>query len=296
MPVQSHPSSWSLPAPQKIAFEEPVTAVAVRLVGGAVNVVGTDSAPAGLELTLIDGPPLTATLDGGVLTVTYDDLPWSWESLKKMGLPKGLRAKDWHRRAELTLTVPKAAGVDVSVVSASTVVSHVGGATRLRGVSGDSTLLGLTGEVNADTVSGRLEAQALAGDLRFKSVGGGLTLVESTGGAVHADSVSGDFVIGLAPTASAPDLDLTTVSGEIAIRLPRPADAEVDAGTTSGALSCTFDELRVSNQFMAKRVTGRLGAGRGRLKATTVSGSVALLRGPGPDETPDAPVALGKVL
>lgn len=36
----------------------------------------------------------------------------------------------------------------------------------------------------------------------------------------------------------------------------------------------------------AKRITGRLGAGSGRLKATTVSGSIALLRRPATEETP----------
>lgn len=76
------------------------------------------------------------------------------------------------------------------------------------------------------------------------------------------------------------DVRLTNVSGEIAIRLPHPADAEVEANTASGTISNAFDGLRVHGQWGAHRVTGRLGAGTGKLKATTVSGSIALLRRP----------------
>src|SRR5690606_17967222 len=80
------------------------------------------------------------------------------------------------------------------------------------------------------------------------------------------------------------DIGLTSVSGEIAIRLPDPADADVEANTASGAISNAFENLRVQGQWGAHKITGRLGAGTGKLRATTVSGSIALLRRPGTDE------------
>jgi hypothetical protein len=76
------------------------------------------------------------------------------------------------------------------------------------------------------------------------------------------------------------DIRLTSVSGEIAIRLPQPADAEVEANTASGTISNAFEGLRVHGQWGAHKITGRLGAGTGKLRATTVSGSIALLRRP----------------
>ncbi len=82
------------------------------------------------------------------------------------------------------------------------------------------------------------------------------------------------------------DVQLTNVSGEIAIRLPHPADADVEANTASGKISNAFDDLRVHGQWGAHRVTGRLGAGTGKLRATTVSGSIALLRRPQPEDEP----------
>ncbi|MEU7635736.1 DUF4097 family beta strand repeat-containing protein [Streptomyces sp. NPDC039016] len=274
-------TEWTVSAPRTLEIEEPVGALSVRLMGGTVNVVGTSEAgPARLEISELHGPPVTVSYEDGTLSVGYDDLPWK-------GFLKFLERKGWNRSAVVSVTVPATTRVEVGVVGAGAVVSGISGRTELRGVNGDSTLVGLSGPVRADTVAGNVEAQALTGNLQFNSVSGDLTVVEGIGGAVHADSVSGDMVLDLDPAAGA-EIDLTTVSGEIAIRLPDPADAKVDAGTTTGAVTNAFDDLRVTGQWGAKRITGSLGAGTGRLKATTVSGALALLRRPASQE-PDGP-------
>jgi DUF4097 and DUF4098 domain-containing protein YvlB len=130
-----------------------------------------------------------------------------------------------------------------------------------------------------------VEAQALTGDLRFNSVSGDLTVVEA-GSSVRADSVSGSMIVDCDPASRPTDISLTNVSGEIAIRLPHPADTEVEANTASGTVSSAFEDLRIGGRWGAKRITGRLGSGSGRLKATTVSGSIALLRRPLAPEQP----------
>jgi hypothetical protein len=94
------------------------------------------------------------------------------------------------------------------------------------------------------------------------------------------------------------DIALNSVSGQVAIRLPDPADARVEANTATGGISNAFQDLRVSGQLGAKRITGTLGAGTGTLRATTVSGSIALLRRTAEDTAgqpgPAAPLALDK--
>jgi hypothetical protein len=271
-------SEWSVGEPRKLTFETPVRELHVRIVNGTVNVVGTDEGSARLEVSEIEGPPLVVTQQGGTLTVAYDDLPWK-------GFLKWLDRKGWRRSAVVSLAVPADTRVEVGVVGAAAVVSGIEGRTEVKGVTGDTTLVRLTGPVRADTVSGNVEAQALRGDLRFNSVSGDLTVVEA-GSSVKADSVSGSMIVDLDPTSRPTDITLANVSGEIAIRLPHPADAEVEANTASGSVSNAFEDLRVSGQWGAKRITGRLGAGNGRLKATTVSGSIALLRRPPVEEEP----------
>ncbi|MFE8943079.1 DUF4097 domain-containing protein [Streptomyces sp. NPDC007856] len=269
-------SVWSVNEPQKLTFDTRVSDLQVRIVNGTVNVVGTDEGSARLEISEIEGPPLVVTQQGDTLTVAYEDLPWK-------GFLKWLDRKGWRRSAVVSLAVPADTRVEVGVVGAGAVVSGVRGPAVVKGVTGDTTLVGLSGPVRADTVSGNLEAQAVTGDLRFKSVSGDLTVVSGSGRSVRADSVSGSMIVDLDPDGPT-EVNLTTVSGEIAIRLPHPADAEVEANTASGTISNAFDGLRVHGQWGAHKITGRLGAGTGRLRATTVSGSIALLRRPPHEE------------
>ncbi|GAA2780371.1 DUF4097 family beta strand repeat-containing protein [Streptomyces rameus] len=279
-------SEWSVAEPQKLTFDTPVRDLHVRIVNGTVNVVGTDEGRARLEVSELEGPPLLVSESGGTLTVAYEDLPWK-------GFLKWLDRKGWRRSAVVSLAVPADTRVEVGVVGAGAVVSGIRGAAVIKGVTGDTTLVGVSGPVRADTVSGNLEAQAVTGDLRFQSVSGDLTVVEGSGPAVRADTVSGSMIVDLDPDGPT-EVGLTSVSGEIAIRLPHPADAEVEANTASGTISNAFDGLRVHGQWGAHKITGRLGAGTGRLRASTVSGSIALLRRPPREEEESAPGKSGR--
>ncbi|MFF7179263.1 DUF4097 family beta strand repeat-containing protein [Streptomyces sp. NPDC008121] len=289
-------TEWSVAEPRKLTLPEPVTRLRVRIVGGAVNVVGTDESAARLEVSEIEGPPLIVTQDGSTLTVSYEDLHWK-------GFLKWFDREGLRRRAVVSVAVPAGVDVEVGVVGAGAVVSGIRGRTDIRGVTGDTTLVGLSGPVHAESVSGSLEAQAVTGALRVNSVTGDVTVIEGAGCSVKAETVSGDMVIDLDPAdreGPPADIRLTSVSGEVAIRLPHPTDARVQANTTSGSVTNAFADLRVAGQWGSKSITGTLGAGRGTLKATTVSGSIALLRRPDPapaeGEAPDASTTSGKVL
>ncbi|MFJ3926883.1 hypothetical protein [Streptomyces sp. NPDC090022] len=297
-------STWSLAGPENLTFEEPVADLRVRIVGGTVNVVGSEEGPVRLEVAEVDGPPLQIVQEAGVLTISYEDLPWNGSN----GFVKWLEAKPWkqwsggggrkawERSAAITLTVPAATRVQVAAVGATTFVSGIAGGTEVAGVSGDTTLVGLSGQVRAHTVSGGVEAQAVTGELGFHSVSGGLTVVDGAGVRVRADSVSGDMLLDLDldPAAARPvDIALNSVSGQVAIRLPHPADARVEANTATGGVANSFEDLRVSGQLGAKRITGTLGAGTGTLRATTISGAIALLRRP-QDGDAGAPLSLDK--
>ncbi|MEX0173348.1 DUF4097 family beta strand repeat-containing protein [Streptomyces sp. LMG1-1-1.1] len=290
-------TEWSVTEPVKLAPAGPVTRLQVRIVNGAVNVVGTDEDSVRVEISEIEGPPLIVSQDGSTLTVSYEDLQWK-------SILKWLDRKEFKRRAVVSVAVPAGVDVEVGVVGAEAVVSGVSGRTEVRGVTGDTTLLGLSGPVRAESVSGNLAAQSVTGALRINSVTGDVTVIEGAGASVKADTVSGDMVVDLDPAelgGPPADIRLTSVSGEVAIRLPHPADARVEASTTSGSVSNAFEDLRVGGMWGAKTITGTLGAGRGTLKATTVSGSIALLRRPEANEdtgaTPSpAPSATGKVL
>ena len=267
-------SEWSISEDRTLTFDgEPVEELQVRVVSGLVNVVGTTESTTRVEITEVKGPPLVVRRDGGTLSVAYDDLPWQ-------GFLKWLDRKGWRRSAVVSVSVPAGARLTVGLVGASAVVSRIAGPTDVRGVSGDTTLVGLSGKVHAETVSGDLEAQGLTGRLRFNSVSGNLTVIDHRSPQLAADSVSGDMVVDLAPSALPPELRLNTVSGEVAVRLPEGVSAEVSASTASGPVSSAFAELSAVGGWGARQLSGTLGAGAGSVRCSSVSGALALLRRP----------------
>lgn len=282
-------SQWTVEGPERITVEEAVRALHVRVVEGAVNVVAADG-PARLEVTELTGEPLHVTLVDGVLTVTYKDLS-GWHEfgdvLKSVDSVKGFFASfKRKRRAQVTVTVPADAEVRVGTVSADTTVSGIAGHVSVQSAGGDATLVGLSGRTDSNTVTGDVDAQSVSGQLRVNTVSGQLTVVAGTAERLHATSVTGAVTLDL--DAQTPtDIKVTTVSGAVGVRLPSRADTVVEAGTNSGDISSTFEELKLGGSWGAKKLSGRLGEGKGSLTVTSVSGAITVVRRP--DAEDDGP-------
>ncbi|MER7751248.1 DUF4097 family beta strand repeat-containing protein [Kitasatospora sp. NPDC097643] len=282
-------NQWTVEGPERITVEDAVRALHVRVIDGTVNVVAAEG-PARLEVTELRGDPLHVTLVDGVLTVTYKDIN-SWgefgDWLKSVNSVKGFLSSFKRKRvAGVTLTVPAGTDVKVGTVAAGTTVSGVSGHVSVQSASGDATLVGLTGRTDANTITGDVDAQSVAGQLKVNSVSGQLTVVAGRADKVQANAVTGAVTLDL-DVAGPADVKVTTVSGPVVIRIPSLADAKVEAGSTSGDLSSSFDELKLNSAWGAKKLSGQLGDGRGKLAVTTVSGAVTVLRRPEPED--DAP-------
>ena len=275
-------SEWTIEAPANLEFDN-VSGLRVRLIGGSVAVLATTGKPS-LEVSSVEGDPLTVTYQDGVLTVAHENLSWE-------GLLKWLRPQ--RHAATVTVSVPRKCQAQVGVVSATAVMSGISARASVKSVSGGITLDGVTGDVDANTVSGAVEAQGINGKLNFNTVSGDLTLADGWMERLDVNGVSGDVTADL-------DLDplggmqVTTVSGEVMLRLPAEADARVNLHSVSGDVRSEFAELRRSSAPASRSVSGSLGAGSGQVSVTTMSGRVMLLRraGRGPqdaraDEQPD---------
>jgi Toastrack DUF4097 len=259
-------SEWTIEAPTNLEFDE-VTGLRVRLIAGSVAVLATTGKPS-LEVSSVEGDPLNVTYEDGVLTVAHENLNWE-------GLLKWLRPQ--RHAATVTVSVPRKCQAQVGVVSATAVMSGIGARASVKSVSGGITLDGVTGDVDANTVSGPVEAQGINGKLNFNTVSGDLTLADGWMERLDVNGVSGDVTADL-------DLDplggmqVTTVSGEVMLRLPAEADARVNLHSVSGDVRSEFAELRRSSAPASRSVSGSLGAGSGQVSVTTMSGRVMLLR------------------
>jgi DUF4097 and DUF4098 domain-containing protein YvlB len=259
-------SEWTIEAPTSLEFDD-VTDVRVRLISGSVAVLATTAQPS-LEVSSVEGDPLNVTYEDGVLTVAHENLNWE-------GLLKWLRPQ--RHAATVTVSVPRKCQAQVGVVSATAVMSGISARASVKSVSGGITLDGVTGDVDANTVSGPVEAQGINGKLNFNTVSGDLTLADGWMERLDVNGVSGDVTADL-------DLDplggmqVTTVSGEVMLRLPAEADARVNLHSVSGDVRSEFAELRRSSAPASRSVSGSLGAGSGQVSVTTMSGRVMLLR------------------
>ncbi len=257
---------WTIEAPTSLEFDD-VTGLRIRLIAGSVAVLATDGKPS-LDVSSVEGDPLTVTYDGGVLTIAHENLTWE-------GLLKWLRPQ--RHSATVTVTVPRKCPTQVGVVSATAVMSGISSRASVKSVSGGITLDGVAGDVDANTVSGALEAQGINGRLNFRTVSGDLTLADGWLERLDANAVSGDVTadVDLDPLGG---MQVTTVSGEVTLRLPAEADAQVFLHSLSGDVRSEFPELKRTSAPASRSVSGSLGAGSGHVSVTTMSGRVMLLR------------------
>jgi hypothetical protein len=258
---------WMLEEPDKLAFDS-LDRVLVRVVEGAVSVVGSDDRPT-LEVSELVGEPLRVRLEDGALTIDYQDHERSGPLAWLTGI--GRRYK-----AVLSLAVPRGCRVELRAVSASLMVSGLRAPVEANTISGEITLASLGGAAEAETVSGAVQASGVAGDLSAHTVSGDLTVAEG-GGSVRARTVSGAVTLDLRASGER-DIQLSSVSGDLTVRLPGASDLDVNLQSTSGRVVSAFEELeheRMPGRYAAR---GQLGAGTGRLRATSTSGQVALLR------------------
>jgi hypothetical protein len=262
-------SRWIIDSPTTLEFDG-VVALRVRLIAGSVAVLATTDRPR-LDVAEVSGQPLLVTHEAGILTVSYEDLSWD-------GLLGWLKPQ--RHSANITIMVQKDCPAQLGVVNATAIVSGVSARISVKSVSGDVTLDGVTGAVDANTIAGNVEAQGLDGKVAFRSVSGDLTLADGCLGRLDARTVSGRVTADVA-LARAADMRISTLSGEVAIRLPAETDAEVRLRSTSGQVHSGFDGTRGTGGTGgtgARPVTGVLGSGSGKVSVSSMSGNVTLLQ------------------
>lgn len=267
-------AQWRIDKPQSLDLTG-VRRLDVRVVAGNVDVVGrpegSSDGAAHLEVSRVDGP-LLVTLEGDTLTISHERLSWN-------GLLDWVSTMNSRKAsADVSISLPASCPVELGVVSADAVVSGIAAPVKVKSVSGSVTLDGVRSDISAQTVSGDLEARGLSGSLHFTTVSGDLTVVDGTSGRVRAETVSGQVTLDLDIPADSSIVDVSSVSGDLTVRLPGTAGLTVNAKTMSGGIDSAFEGLTTERKPGRISMQGQVGSGDGQLRAKTVSGDVTLLR------------------
>lgn len=281
---------WTIDSPTIIDLPG-VAALKVRLVSGSVAILAGEDAPS-LDVASLTGQPLLVTHEAGILTITYEDL--QWDGLKGWLHPQ-------RHSVDVTVTVPAGCPTQLGVVNASAIVSGISASISAKSVSGDITLDGVTGNVDAKTVSGDLEARGIDGEVAFNSVSGGLTLASGVVSKLAAKTVSGQVTADI-DLRDGTGVKVSTVSGDVAVRVPASVSARVDLKSTSGRVRSGFDGMLSPRPSRGPTVlSATIGSGSADLTMSSMTGDVTLLAraeppapGQPPAPEPAAPTATGE--
>jgi DUF4097 and DUF4098 domain-containing protein YvlB len=196
----------------------------VRIPSGDVDVTTVDG---GESIVRIEGP--SRLVEATTVELLGDRLVVTMRKKTFTGLFVHLEGS-----LRIHAQIPRHSGFELVTASADGLLDGTFGRLELKSASGGITLTGaLDGDALIKTVSGDVQLPAVGGALEAQSVSGDVR-AESVGGAVSVKSVSGDVRIG---SVREGQVNVQSVSGDVAVGIAVGTNVDVNAGSTSGALS-----------------------------------------------------------
>lgn len=188
--------------------------------------------------------------------------------------PSSNWSSHWSRGPEITVEVPGATDDRLTTGSGSVSLRGVRGQQELHSGSGDVTAEEIAGSLRADTGSGNVQARGIRGDFEARTGSGNID-ANGTLTLHRAGTGSGEIKLGMAPGSTfANDAVIQTGSGDVELRLPSSARADLQAGTGSGDIHC---DLPISGgSHNDHSLSGALNGGGPALRIHTGSGSISL--------------------
>lgn len=253
----------------------PAEALRVQLVGGSVSVTGRAEPGIALEVSGVVGNPLEVTASPGELTIGYAAIGWEgW--LKRLG---SYRSKD---AAHVRLAIGPDTAVRIATVTAAIEVSHLGADVTLTSASGPVRAERVVGAATARSVSGAIAIHDHRGTARATTVSGA---IELTGDLPRVDVVTVSGAAAVTTERPTSMVRAQTVSGALAVTVPEGVGLVLTARTVSAHVSLDGEERRSSGGPGTVQVDERGDGEVAFVDAVTVTGPIAVRRGPVPDLT-----------
>lgn len=205
----------------------------------------------------------------------------------------------------MEIAVPAGVVVEATLASGDVTITEVQGDATLNLVSGNAEIEAMTGDLRVNATSGDLEVDDFRGTLTADSISGEVSVsgalrqaqisttsgdvtLEGVRGPISVTTISGNISIADAEAAQlnlettsgdvrfAGTIDndgrVSTISGDVELRLGDTANIRIDARTLSGDLDVD-DELGTLERER-RRISGTLGTGGPLLDISTTSGDV----------------------
>jgi DUF4097 and DUF4098 domain-containing protein YvlB len=222
------------------------------------------------------------------------------------------RGSGLDAHADLRVLVPRGATLALYQGVGETTVENVEGKLSVHSEAMRIRASRVRGSLALEAGSGGVEVSDVTGDLNVESGSGGATVNGVRGGAMHLEIGSGGLKGGtfdvtelVAETgsggirltgvnagrlrvetgsggsdvqllAAAPDVAMEAGSGGVTLRLPESTSAAVDIEASSGSIQTDFEVK--SARVERRELRGTIGAGAGRIRIESGSGTVRLVK------------------
>ena len=175
----------------------------------------------------------------------------------KVGNVSGDYAKVTTMGGEITIG-KVSSGINAVTYGGDIKIDGIGGDADIETMGGDISLKDIKGKVTMETKGGSITVKNCIGSLKANTYGGELDL-RGISGSVDANSMSGDVYVEMNPSSGSKSR-ISTMNGEIELRLPSNAKADISAEIKGyGNWKYMKDEYSIDSDFPAKASTGESG-------------------------------------
>jgi DUF4097 and DUF4098 domain-containing protein YvlB len=250
--------------------------VSVSALSGSITVVGWSRDQ--VQLRTSNGSE-DIRMDGSSNRMTLHINGRRGEGSIELSVPVGVRVAATTHSGRVSIRGtrgPVEAHADNGSVDVTDATSRV----DLSTFSGEVQASDINGDAHFETISGGIKAQDVRGTIDASTVSGNIDLVGVTSKSVLAKTTSGDVTFD-GPVDSNGRYELTSHSGDIFLRVPRDASAQLSVSTWSGGIDSQFPiTLKPGQQRIgalnAKRFSFEIGSGAARIIAETFSGDITI--------------------
>ena len=136
--------------------------------------------------------------------------------------------------------------VEAKTASGDLKLRDVGGNLVITTASGDVVVDDVGADFRFNSAGGDARVAAVAGIVEVKTVSGNLSVRTAAGPSVRVRSLSGDVRLGI-PAGRTVDLDMQTLSGEVANRIKRSSEPAIDRLSLSISMKSVSGSLRLES-------------------------------------------------
>ncbi len=161
-----------------------------------------------------------------------------------------------HNRVyvKLDVTTPRETDLVLGSVNGNIVIKNIKGDLTTKTVNGNLTTHGQFGKVRASTVNGTIKCDTISSD-------------------ADVSTVNGSVKARLDESNNVCNIKISTVNGGIDLDVSDGLSAKVDASVLNGSVHCDVP-ITVQGKISRKKLKGTIGDGKGRLKLSTLNGSI----------------------